>query len=157
MAATAPKGGEIVWRRLFEDLQQFSKELPGSKASAELNLEIVIGIMLQLLRAIGEGRLRSLDREAIINAILRAIGLNAGQAKSVLARLSASPDRRGTRCAKVIEITTPNCRNRRDLTRTSPPSGDEIGYLAEIGFTVVGQYPCRDPITPLEAVRPACL
>ena len=92
MAATAPKGGEIVWRRLFEDLQQFSKELPGSKASAELNLEIVIGIMLQLLRAMGEGRLRSLDREAVVNAILRAIGLNAGQAKSVLARLSASPD-----------------------------------------------------------------
>jgi AcrR family transcriptional regulator len=92
MVAAAPKGGEIARRRLFEDLQQFSKGLPGGKASAELNLEIVVGITLQLLRALGEGRLRSLDGEAAVGAILRAIGLNAREAKKVLARLPAPPN-----------------------------------------------------------------
>jgi AcrR family transcriptional regulator len=92
MVASAPSGGEIARRRLFEDLQQFSKGLPGGKASAELHLEIVVGIMLQLLRALGEGRLRSLDRGAAVSAILRAIGINARQEKSVLARLPATPD-----------------------------------------------------------------
>ena len=45
--------------------------------------------MLQLLRALGERRLSSRDREAAIGAILRAIGLDARQVKSVLARLPA--------------------------------------------------------------------
>ena len=92
MAAAAPKGGELARRRLFEDLQQFARGLPGDGQSAELNLEIVVGIMLQLMSALGEGRLSSLDRDAAVGAILRAIGLNARQAKSVLARLSAPAD-----------------------------------------------------------------
>ncbi|SDA94396.1 TetR/AcrR family transcriptional regulator [Sinorhizobium sp. NFACC03] len=91
LAAAAPKGGEIARRRLFEDLQQFSKALPDDGVSAELKLEIVVGIMLQILRAIGEGRLSSIDRDAAISAILRAIGLNAQEAKSVLVRLPATP------------------------------------------------------------------
>ena len=90
--AAAPIGGELLRRRLFEDLQQFSKSLPGAAASAELNLEIVVGIMLQLMRALGEGRLSSLDRDAALGAILRAIGLSARQEKSVLARLLAPAD-----------------------------------------------------------------
>ena len=92
MAAAAPKGGELARRRLFEDLQQFTKGLPGDGGSPELNLEIVVGIMLQLMRALGEGRLSSLDRDAALGAILRAIGLSARQAKSVVARLSAPAD-----------------------------------------------------------------
>jgi AcrR family transcriptional regulator len=92
MAAAAPKGGELARRRLFEDLQQFTKGIQGDGASPELNLEIVVGIMLQLMRALGEGRLSSLDRDAALGAILRAIGLSARQAKSVLARLSEPAD-----------------------------------------------------------------
>jgi AcrR family transcriptional regulator len=92
MAGATLKGGEIIPHRLFEDLQHFSKGLPGDGASAELNLEIVVGIMLQLMRALGEGRLSSLDREEAVSAILRAIGLNARQAKSVLAHLPPSAD-----------------------------------------------------------------
>ena len=88
MVAADPKGGELLFRRLFQDLQQFSKSLPGSGESADLNLEIVVGIMLQLMRALGQGRLSSLDPEVPVSAILRAIGLNARQVKSVLARLS---------------------------------------------------------------------
>ena len=121
MVAAAPKGGEIARRRLFEDLQQFSNGLPGGKASAELNLEIVVGIMLQLLRAVGEGRLPSLDRDAAVSAILRAIGLNARQAKSILARLPAASRWRNTWYGKIVEITAPDRRKQCGLTRISPP------------------------------------
>jgi len=43
--------------------------------------------VLQVLSAIAEGRLSSRHREGAIAAVLRAIGLDAGQVKSVLARL----------------------------------------------------------------------
>jgi AcrR family transcriptional regulator len=89
IAATSPKGAESVRRRLFEDLEQFSQGLP-DHGSAELKLEIVVGIMLQILRALSEGRLSSLDRNAVIGAILRAIGIEAPHAESVIARLSPS-------------------------------------------------------------------
>ena len=90
--AVAEKGGELLRGRLFEDLQQFSKSVPGSGASADLNVEIVVGIMLQLMRALGERKLSSIDPDVAVSAILRAIGLNAREAKSVLARLSTSAD-----------------------------------------------------------------
>ena len=85
----APKWGEVVRRRLLEDLQQLSKGLPHGEASVELNLEIVIGVILQLMRALGQGRLSSRDRDPAIGAILRAIGLDARRTKSVLAHLPA--------------------------------------------------------------------
>ncbi len=109
MAAAAPKGGELARRRLFEDLERFAKGLP-SGASPELNLEIVVGIMLQLMRALGEGRLSSLDHGAAVGSILRAIGLSAHQAKSVLARLPADgamPD--GPRPPKSRRPGTESC------------------------------------------------
>ena len=90
MATADPKGGELLRGRIFEDLQQFSNNLPDGGPCAHLNLEIVVGIMLQLMRAFGERRLSSLDRDAAISAILRAIGLNAREAKSVLTRLPTS-------------------------------------------------------------------
>lgn len=92
MAAATLVGGEIARRRLFEDLQQFSRDSQRDWASAELNLEIVVGIMLQFMRALGEGRLSSIDRAAAVGSILRAIGLSDRQAKSVLARLPAPSD-----------------------------------------------------------------
>ena len=92
MAASAPNGGELARHRLFDDLEQFAKGSPGDGTSPELNLEIVVGIMLQVMRALGEGRLSSLDHGAAVGAILRAIGLSSQQAKSVLARLPAPAD-----------------------------------------------------------------
>jgi AcrR family transcriptional regulator len=89
MVAAAPNGGEVARHRVFEDLRAFSRGLPRGGISPQLSLEIVAGIMLQLLSAIAEGRLTSRDREPAIEAILRAIGLDAGQVKSVLARVPA--------------------------------------------------------------------
>ncbi len=89
MTVATPKGGENIRRRLLDDLQQLPKGLL-AEPSAEVKLEIVGGIMLQILRALGEGRLSSLEPDAVISAILRAIGLSAQQAESVLGRLPAT-------------------------------------------------------------------
>jgi AcrR family transcriptional regulator len=87
MAATVAKGGAVARHHLYEDLKQNAKRLSRDGISAELSLEIVVGILLQVLSAIAEGRLSSRHREGALAAILRAIGLDARQVKSVLARL----------------------------------------------------------------------
>jgi AcrR family transcriptional regulator len=89
MVAAVPTGGELARHRLFEDLRSLSRGLPRGSISAHLSLEIVVGIMIQLLGAFGEGRLTSRDRETAIDAILRAIGIDASQTKNVLERIPA--------------------------------------------------------------------
>jgi AcrR family transcriptional regulator len=86
MGMASAIGGESARRHLLEDLCQLSRGSPGS-LSPVLGLEIVVGAILQLSSAIGEGRLSWRDRNAAIGAILRAIGLDARRVKSVLARL----------------------------------------------------------------------
>jgi AcrR family transcriptional regulator len=90
MAGTAATVGEVARRRLLEDIKRYVKGLPHGDISAELCLEIVVGIMLQVLAAIAEGRLSLRHHKAALAAILRAIGLDARQVKSVLARLPLS-------------------------------------------------------------------
>jgi len=92
MGMTAAKGGEVARRRLYEDLTLLAKRLPQGGVSAELSLEIVVGIQLQVLGAIAGGRLSSRHREGAIAAILRAIGLDARQVKSMIARLPVRAD-----------------------------------------------------------------
>lgn len=86
LTAATPQGGENIRRRLFEDLQHLSMKSP-EETSVELKLEVVVGIMLQILRALGEGRLSSLDPDAATSAILLAIGLSAQEAGAVVERL----------------------------------------------------------------------
>ncbi|MDA9505284.1 transcriptional regulator [Bradyrhizobium sp. CCBAU 11386] len=93
MAAAAATVGEVARRRLLEDIKRNTKSLrQGGAISAELALEVVVGIMLQVFAAIAEGRLSSRHREGAIAAILRAIGLDARQVKSVLTRLPVQAD-----------------------------------------------------------------
>jgi AcrR family transcriptional regulator len=93
MAAAAPTVGEGARLRLLEDINRHVNGLPrGGAVSAEVSLEVVLGIMLQVLAAIAAGRLSSRHREGAIAAILRAIGLDARQVKSVLARLPVQAD-----------------------------------------------------------------
>ena len=94
MASAAANVGDVARRRLLEDIKRHVKGLPpqAGAITAELGLELVVGIMLQLLAAIAEGRLSSLHREGAIAAILRAIGLDARQVKSMLARLPEPAD-----------------------------------------------------------------
>lgn len=93
MAAAGANIGQLARRRLLEDLQRHLKRLPqGGAISTELALEVVVGITLQVLAAIAEGRLSSRHRDEAIAAILRAIGLDARQVKSVLARIPEPAD-----------------------------------------------------------------
>jgi AcrR family transcriptional regulator len=91
MAAATATVGEVARRRLLEDIKRYVKS-HGGAISAELALEVVIGIVLQVFAAIAEGRLSSRHREGVIAAVLRAIGLDARQVKSVLTRLPVQAD-----------------------------------------------------------------
>jgi AcrR family transcriptional regulator len=92
MATSAPNGLEFARSRFFEDMRRFSEGLPQGRTSPEVSLEIVVGMMLQLLGAFGDGRLSRRHREDAIAATLRAIGLDARQVKSLIARLPASKE-----------------------------------------------------------------
>jgi hypothetical protein len=61
--------------------------MPQQETSLELSLEVALGIMLQLLVAISQGRLSGRDQKAAIGSILRAIGVASRQVKSTLAHL----------------------------------------------------------------------
>jgi AcrR family transcriptional regulator len=81
-----PSGEETVVTRLLEDITQFSRASTGAVAPA-LGHEIVRGVVLWLVGALGEGRLAARDRDAAIAAVLRALGADPGRSKGVIARL----------------------------------------------------------------------
>jgi AcrR family transcriptional regulator len=91
MAAATATVGEVARRRLLEDIKRYVKS-HGEAISVEVALEVVVGIMLQVFAAIAVGRLSSRHREGAIAAVLRAIGLDARQVKSVLTRLPVQAD-----------------------------------------------------------------
>ena len=55
MAWSFPTVGQVARSRLLEDLKLALKEVPQQDSSLELNLEVVLGIVLQVLAAIGQG------------------------------------------------------------------------------------------------------
>jgi AcrR family transcriptional regulator len=96
MARSYPSVGETARRRLKEDLTRALDALPGGGASVELALEAAIGVVLQVLAAIGEGRLKPGDRRAAVGAVLGAIGIgkqSAAAALTKLERATATPIR----------------------------------------------------------------
>jgi AcrR family transcriptional regulator len=109
MAWSFPTVGRVARSRLLVDLKLALKEVPQQDSSLELNLEVVLGIVLQVLAAIGQRRLSSRDRQAAVGSILRAIGADSRRVGSMLARLpeiepaesSAVQRKTNTRKAKV--------------------------------------------------------
>ncbi len=87
MARSYPSIGETARMRLREDLQLVLAQSPRAGFSLDLALEVVLGVVLQVMAAIGEGRLSHDDREPAIGAVLGAIGVGRQQAASTLARL----------------------------------------------------------------------
>ena len=73
-----PSGAETMVNRLLEDLTQLSKTTTGVVAPA-LGHEIVRGLGLWFVGALGEGRLTASDRDALIAAVLRALGAEIGK------------------------------------------------------------------------------
>jgi len=106
MARSYQKVGQVGRSRLAEDLRGALKRSPQPGLSLELALEVAIGIVLQVLAAIGEGRLARLaDVHAFeaVRCILAAIGVGkreaasaitqvAGMRRSVLHRASSNPE-----------------------------------------------------------------
>jgi AcrR family transcriptional regulator len=86
MASSYPSVGKMARSRLFDDLRLVFAKTP-RELSLELALEAVLGILLQVLTAIGQGRLSSDDSESIIASMLRAIGTGNSEIRSVLSRL----------------------------------------------------------------------
>lgn len=87
MVSGAPKGAESARQRLIEDVSLVIRDLEGSPASAELNAIVVFGIMLQVVRGIGEGQVSASDRPQILRAILRAIGLGTDRVNGIVAQV----------------------------------------------------------------------
>ena len=87
MARSNPSVGETARRRLKEDLGRVLDNLPGGGLSVDLALEAAIGVVLQVLAAIGEGRLKGADAQPAVGAALGAIGIGKQQAATTLAKL----------------------------------------------------------------------
>ena len=87
MARSNPSVGETARRRLKEDLVRVLDNLPGGGLSVDLALEAAIGVVLQVLAAIGEGRLKGAVAQPAVGAVLGAIGIGKQQAATTLAKL----------------------------------------------------------------------
>jgi AcrR family transcriptional regulator len=87
MASSYPSVGKVARSRLLEDLRLVFSAASPPDLSLELALEIVLGILLQVLAAIGQGRLSSDDSRNAIASLLRAIGIGNSEIKSVLSQL----------------------------------------------------------------------
>ncbi len=86
MARSNPSVGETARRRLKEDLARVLDNLPGG-LSVDLALEAAIGVVLQVLAAIGEGRLKGAVAQPALAAVLGSIGIGKQQAATTLAKL----------------------------------------------------------------------
>ena len=87
MARSNPSVGETARRRLKEDLARVLDNLPGGGLSVDLALEAALGVVLQVLAAIGEGRLKGADAQSAVGAVLGAIGVGKQQAATTIAKL----------------------------------------------------------------------
>ena len=87
MAQSNPSVGETARGRLKEDLARVLDALPGGGLSVDLALEAAIGVVLQVLAAIGEGRLKGPVAQPAVGAVLGAIGIGKQQAAATLAKL----------------------------------------------------------------------
>ena len=92
MAKSYASVGKVARSRLIEDLRLAFAKTPPREMSVELALEVVFGILLQVLTAIGQGRLLAEDNKAIISSVLRAIGIAGSEIKPVLSRLPKLTD-----------------------------------------------------------------
>ena len=85
MARSYPGVGRTARRRLSEDLKSVLDADPDAELSLDLGLEAALGVILQVLAAIGEGRLSPDDRQPAIRSVLRVIGVGKPRAASALA------------------------------------------------------------------------
>ncbi len=88
MARSYPTVGKVARKRFSEDLSEALKQSSQAGLSLQLALEVSIGIVVQVMAAIGEGRLKDGDRTEAVRCILTAVGVRGRDAASICARLS---------------------------------------------------------------------
>ena len=88
MARSYPTVGKVARKRFSEDLSEALKQSSQAGLSLQLALEVSIGIVVQVMTAIGEGRLKDGDRTEAVRCILTAVGVRGRDAASICARLS---------------------------------------------------------------------
>jgi AcrR family transcriptional regulator len=88
MARSYPTVGKVARKRLHDDLREALKQSPQPGLSLQLALEVSIGIVIQVMAAIGEGRLKDDDRTEAVRCILTAIGVGKRDAVSICAQLA---------------------------------------------------------------------
>ncbi len=88
MARSYPAVGQVARKRLSEDLREALKQSSQAELSLELALEVSVGIVNQVMAAIGDGRLKDHDRTEAVRCILTAIGVGKRAAASVCTRLA---------------------------------------------------------------------
>jgi AcrR family transcriptional regulator len=88
MARSYQKVGQVGRSRLAEDLRGALKRSPQPGLSLELALEVAIGIVLQVLAAIGEGRLADVHPPEAVRCILAAIGVGKREAASAITQVA---------------------------------------------------------------------
>ena len=93
MAQSKPSVGEQQAAKLFEGGSGARARRPSGRGlSVDLALEAAIGVMLQVLAAVGEGRLSRAVGQPAVGAVLGAIGIGKQQAATTL-RNSGAPRR----------------------------------------------------------------
>jgi AcrR family transcriptional regulator len=88
MVRSYPTVGRVARKRFSEDLREALKQSPQAGLSLELALEVSLGIVIQIMTAIGEGRLKDGDRTESVRCILTAIGVGKRDAASICVRLA---------------------------------------------------------------------
>jgi hypothetical protein len=86
-----PSVGGAARANLSEDLRQAAASGRLETMSVELSLDIVIGVVLQVIRSAGERRLRASDAPQAVAAILRAIGVAPEEALATASRVFDRP------------------------------------------------------------------
>jgi AcrR family transcriptional regulator len=88
MARSHPTVGLLVRGRLSDDLRDALDKSPQAGLTPELGVEVIIGVVLQVAAAIGEGRFDDRVRPEAIRCVLAAIGVGRRDAASIVARLA---------------------------------------------------------------------
>ncbi len=88
MAISHSGVGLTVRARLSQDLRDALEKSPQLGLALDLGVEVVLGIILQVAAAIGEGRLDDRDRPEAVRCMLAAIGVGRREAASIAARLA---------------------------------------------------------------------
>jgi AcrR family transcriptional regulator len=88
MARSYKTVGQIARSRLSEDLRQALKQSRQQALTLDLALEVTLGILIQILAAIGEGRLHAGDLPEAVRSILAAIGVGKRDAASIVTQLA---------------------------------------------------------------------